>query len=243
MRRKVGVSAVRAKQDEKVQFGKIGKALEDTKLSFVQEVMTSFRTTLAEFATKYKDKINSDPEFRQQFHRMCLSTGVDPLASSKGFWADILGVGDFYFELGVKIIQVAVQTRSINGGIMPLDEMLQRVQKKQQGKQAVSKEDIIRSVDKIGVLGSGFRLLKLGGNMVIISVPMEITNDHELLLAAAEQEEGMVNEDIMSGYHGWSRERFRLIINPLLLDGMVWVDYYNGQTNYFFPSLCKSSTL
>ena len=32
--------------------------------------------------------------------------GVDPLASSKGFWAEILGVGDFYYELGIVIVQV-----------------------------------------------------------------------------------------------------------------------------------------
>lgn len=46
------------------------------------------------------DRINSDPEFRHQFHTMCINVGVDPLASNKGFWANMLGVGDFYFELG-----------------------------------------------------------------------------------------------------------------------------------------------
>jgi len=25
---------------------------------------------------------------------------VDPLASNKGFWAELLGIGDFYYELG-----------------------------------------------------------------------------------------------------------------------------------------------
>ena len=27
-------------------------------------------------------------------------SGVDPLASNKGFWNDLLGVGDYYYELG-----------------------------------------------------------------------------------------------------------------------------------------------
>jgi hypothetical protein len=31
---------------------------------------------------------------------MCSNCGVDPLASNKGFWAEILGFGDFYYELG-----------------------------------------------------------------------------------------------------------------------------------------------
>ena len=37
---------------------------------------------------------------------MCSKIGVDPLASSKGFWAQLLGVGDFYYELGVQIVEV-----------------------------------------------------------------------------------------------------------------------------------------
>jgi ESCRT-II complex subunit VPS22 len=32
---------------------------------------------------------------------MCAKVGVDPLASNKGFWAELLGIGDFYYELGV----------------------------------------------------------------------------------------------------------------------------------------------
>jgi len=28
--------------------------------------------------------------------------GVDPLASNKGAWAQLLGFGDFYYELGVQ---------------------------------------------------------------------------------------------------------------------------------------------
>jgi len=32
---------------------------------------------------------------------MCANIGVDPLASNKGFWAELLGIGDFYYELGM----------------------------------------------------------------------------------------------------------------------------------------------
>jgi len=33
--------------------------------------------------------------------KMCKQIGVDPLSSNKGFWVDVLGVGDFYYELAV----------------------------------------------------------------------------------------------------------------------------------------------
>ena len=47
--------------------------------------------------------ITRDPAFRAQFHAMCAAAGVDPLASNKGFWTELLGFGDFYYELGVQI--------------------------------------------------------------------------------------------------------------------------------------------
>ena len=34
---------------------------------------------------------------------MCASIGVDPLASGKGFWSNMLDIGDFYYELGVQV--------------------------------------------------------------------------------------------------------------------------------------------
>lgn len=44
--------------------------------------------------------IKKNPIFRAQFHEMCAKVGVDPLASNKGVWAELLGIGDFYYELG-----------------------------------------------------------------------------------------------------------------------------------------------
>ena len=47
-----------------------------------------------------QNDIRKNPSFRSQFHEMCAKVGVDPLASNKGFWAELLGIGDFYYELG-----------------------------------------------------------------------------------------------------------------------------------------------
>lgn len=63
----------------------------------------AFRTHLQEFALKHRADIQKDPVFRAQFHEMCASVGVDPLASNKGFWTEMLGFGDFYYELAVQI--------------------------------------------------------------------------------------------------------------------------------------------
>ncbi|KAJ1436123.1 EAP30 subunit of ELL complex-like protein [Ochromonadaceae sp. CCMP2298] len=258
MRRKIGVSVVKKRQEESQQYTKVGKTLEENKLSFVKEVLSSFKTSLADFASKHKDRINSDPEFRQQFHAMCVGAGVDPLASGKGFWADILGVGDFYFELGVKIIQISVQTRAENGGIISVEEVLRRVrnagqhgqgqagQKGQKGSQMtqVSQEDLTRAVEKLAVLGGGFKLIKTGGGGMggmIISVPVEISTDHEYVLSAASDEEGCVTQQLMAMMHGWTQERFDRIMDTLLQEGIVWIDDHNGERRYYFPSMWKSA--
>ena len=56
---------------------------------------------MEQFAVKHKKEINSNPVFRNQFLKMCKEIGVDPLSSNKGFWTEVLGVGDFYYELAV----------------------------------------------------------------------------------------------------------------------------------------------
>lgn len=44
---------------------------------------------------------------------MCASIGVDPLSSGKGFWS-VLGIGDFYYELAVQIVEVCLGNQLIN---------------------------------------------------------------------------------------------------------------------------------
>ena len=76
--------------------------------------MIDFKSHLETFAVKYKKEITLNPVFRNQFLKMCKEIGVDPLScnhftillkchvAKKGFWVDVLGVGDFYYELAVK---------------------------------------------------------------------------------------------------------------------------------------------
>ena len=70
MRRKVGVSAVRRNNKEAAAYSSLGKSLEDSKLASVKGVLGSFKDNLTEFGKKHRDRINSDPEFRHQFHTM-----------------------------------------------------------------------------------------------------------------------------------------------------------------------------
>jgi ESCRT-II complex subunit VPS22 len=244
MRRKAGVGAISKKKQDQNAFSAVGKASRDQKIEHVKETLTSFQTSLAEFATKHKDKINADPEFRQQFHKMCSNIGVDPLASNKGFWADILGVGDYYYELGVAISHICLKTRSSNGGIISIVEMCNRIRDSGvRSRVRTSEEDVIRAVQKLSILGNGFKVITMGGKSMILSVPMELNNDHEHLIQLS-RDYGYISEQLARDAENWSAERFYLVLTPLLRDGMVWVDDHDpSERRYMFPSTWKESKL
>ena len=67
-----------------------------------------------------------------------------------------IGIGDYYYELGVLVIQITLQTRAVNGGIMGVDDVVKTIENsKYNGKKGVSQEDVIRAVDKLAILGIG----------------------------------------------------------------------------------------
>lgn len=112
-RRGVGIGAVRKKQEQTKQFTEVGDQLAESQMAHVTVQLEMFKTNLEQFAVKYKNNIKKDPEFRKMFQIMCARIGVDPLASKKGFWSELLDVGDFYYELAVQIIEVCIITRCV----------------------------------------------------------------------------------------------------------------------------------
>ena len=123
MRRKVGIQKATTKEKQTQSFKKIGEELQNVQKEAVEEQVKMFKEKLELFAKKYKKEIGQQAEFRQRFHQMCSAIGVDPLASGKGFWADLLGVGDFYYELGVRIVSLCLKTRESNGGIFEINSL------------------------------------------------------------------------------------------------------------------------
>ena len=122
---------------------------------------------------KHKRQINPDPEFRVQFQKMCQSIGVDPLASNKGFWAELLGSNDFYYELGVQILDICVSTREQIGGLISVEDMHRFLLRLRGSKaKAVSLEDINNSVKKMKILGAGFDVINVGTKTMVVSVPV-----------------------------------------------------------------------
>ncbi|XP_005532553.1 PREDICTED: vacuolar-sorting protein SNF8 [Pseudopodoces humilis] len=200
--------------------------------------LETFRTHLEAFASKHKQEIRKSPEFRLQFQDMCATIGVDPLASGKGFWAEMLGVGDFYYELGVQIIEVCLALKHRNGGLITLEELQQQVLKGR-GKfaQDVSQDDLLRAIKKLKVLGNGFGIIPVGGTFLVQSVPAELNMDHTVVLQLAEKK-GFVTVSEIRASLKWETERAKQVLEQLLKEGMAWLDAQApAEPQFWLPAL------
>jgi ESCRT-II complex subunit VPS22 len=100
--------------------------LKASDLASAIETIKKLEEKLADFAKTHKSAIQHDPEFRAKFLEMCVPLGVDPLSTSKSFWGAMLGLGEFYCELSVKVAEVCIASRSRNGGIIRYDASIRQ---------------------------------------------------------------------------------------------------------------------
>ncbi len=231
---------VKRQQAREKKFEAVGQQMSASTLAHVQEQLALFRTNLEGFARKYKESIRKDPVFRREFQVMCAKVGVDPLASSKGFWAELLGVGDFYTELGIQIIDACVSTRALNGGLIEVPELI-RLVKQMRGSNAldISEDDCERAVKQLRPLGSGFNVVQAGARRMVVSVPVELNRDHGTLLHAAQATGGYITVKHMGGGdHRWPKERTERALRIMLQQGMCWEDRSPGaDVRFWFPSV------
>jgi ESCRT-II complex subunit VPS22 len=239
MRRgRAGIGALQAKKAQESKFESRGSELQEESMEHIQKQLDLFKTKLEQFAKDHRDDIKRNPIFRQQFQEMCTKVGVDPLASGKGFWAQLLGVGDFYYELAVQAIDVCISTRTQNGGLIAMEDLLGRVQKRR-GKhsQDISAHDITQSISKVACLGNGFQVLRLGSKIMVVSVPCELNRDHSAILELAQKHDGHVSLTQVANELQWPRTRMDTVLNMLLEEGMVWVDNLADSPEYWLPSM------
>ena len=74
-----------------------------------------------------------------------------------------MGLGDYYFQLAVSVVQIAITTRSVNGGLIPLAEIIERLRnsKFSQAYAKVSEDDVKKAVTKLSILGNGYKLYEV----------------------------------------------------------------------------------
>jgi ESCRT-II complex subunit VPS22 len=246
MHRGVGLAAF-DKDQVSQRFAELSSELSKTQVDHLQSQLTQFRTALLHFAATHRDSIRRDPAFRHAFQRMCSSIGVDPLAGPRkgGWWAEMLGLGDWQYELGVQIVDVCVSTRERNGGVIELGELVRIVSGLRDPENGViiTEEDVVRSIKTLQPLGAGYEVLDVGGGKKMVrSVVKELDADQAVVLAEAQLAGGRIVEEILEHRRGWTRDRARAALeNMLLRDGLCWLDSQDEHYGraYWVPSVMR----
>merc|ERR1711997_222114 len=201
---------IKQRQLDSEKFKEKGNELAEAQLKQLSGQLEQFRTNLEIFATEHKQDIRRDPEFRRRFQEMCAQIGVDPLASGKGFWSNMLDIGDFYYELGVQIVEVCMANQHKTGGLLELGQLRERLissRGRSQHHQDITIDDLLRATKKLKILGTGFTVIPLNsGRYLVQSVPGEMSLDQVSVLDQAEKCRGLVTENILQENLRWDRQ-------------------------------------
>ncbi|XP_066954642.1 uncharacterized protein lsn isoform X2 [Macrobrachium rosenbergii] len=162
-----------------------------------------------------------------------------PLLTS--FWCEMLGVGDFYYELGVQIVELCVATSHRNGGVLSLEEVIRKLNHRRRQDNQISGDDIVRAVKKLRILGSGMEVVATGSSQFIYSIPGELSMDHTTVLQLAEKNGHMTVASAASDL-GWTHERVSRTLDHLLRIGVAWRDDQDRPTSYWFPAFFQQCT-
>ncbi|XP_049836312.1 vacuolar-sorting protein SNF8 [Schistocerca gregaria] len=242
MRRRAGVGAIQKQRLEQEKYKDKGTELQENQLEQMTKQLEVFRANLEEFASKHKKEIKKNAQFRRQFQEMCASIGVDPLASGKGFWS-VLGIGDFYYELSVQIVEVCLATNYKNGGLISLDELRHRLiqaRGKNKQHQDITVDDLLSAAKKLRIFGDGFSVVPIGkGQYLVQSVPGELSMDHTAVLQqAANSGKANVSVSDLQDQLRWERNRAQKALDYMVKEGLAWIDTQDvNDVLYWFPSL------
>ena len=212
MRRGPGLAALERSSQSAQQYTSLSSELSTQQLQDLKNQLETFGSSLRSFASSHRNDIKRDPAFRHAFQKMCASIGIDPLSGPNargtsgnggiggkinGIWSDLLGLGDWQYELGIQIIDVCVSTKHLNGGLIRVEDLIRGVLRLRTGKDpfsikgkeveknldySIDEEDIIRSLKVLKPLGSGYQILEIGSQKWIRSIPKEFNEDESLVL-------------------------------------------------------------
>ncbi|XP_043697211.1 vacuolar protein sorting-associated protein 22 homolog 1-like [Telopea speciosissima] len=147
-------------------------------------------------------------------------------------------------KAGVQIVDICLATRSLNGGLIDLQELRNLLcQKRKAARESVTEDDCLRAISKLKVLGSGFEVISVGKKKLVRSVPTELNKDHNEILDLA-QGQGYVTVEEVEKRLSWSSGRAIDALETLLEEGLAMIDdgHVDGKRRYWFPCVSFVTT-
>ena len=153
-------------------------------------------------------------------------------------------MNDFYFNLGVLVVEECRATRMENGGLISVSDLRTRISRGRAGTigssiSNIAEDDITRAVESLSPLGSCFSIMKIGHRNLIRSVPKELNTDQSTVLEAI-QLLGYVTVSMLQLNLSWERPRAHAVVEDLMADSLVWVDTQAGENEYWSPAFISA---
>ena len=98
----------------------------------------------------------------------------------------------------------------------------------------ISDDDLLRAVESLKPLGSGFSIVTVGSKQMIRSIPKGLSTDQSTVLEAVQIYEPITCSIIVDNL-GWEEERVETVLQDLLADSLLWVDEQCAEKEYWLP--------
>ncbi|KAJ1502377.1 Vacuolar protein sorting-associated protein SNF8, partial [Coelomomyces lativittatus] len=213
-RRQIGVAGLQRAAQANDAYRTMGDQLVASQLALFQDLLSQFKSHLETFAKQHRKAILKDPSLRIYFQQMCASIGVDPFTYSKGIWNEMLGVGDYFYQLGLRLIEYCLTHGGTTtgggeggGGFFVLTELCDQLK--------TDETDLRKAIHLLQPLGMGYRLLDVLNEPCLVTLPKEFNMDvnrvaNELqTLSTSSPPKGLTVNEVM-GFFQWEDKRAAL---------------------------------
>ncbi|ADV23009.1 ESCRT-II complex subunit VPS22 [Cryptococcus gattii Ru294] len=238
MRKGAGISGLTRHTATASSYSTLSSNITTSQLSNLTSSLQSFRAALINFASAHRADIRKDPAFRHQFQKMCAAIGVDPLAvgpgaggSGRGWWSEVLGIGEWEYELAVQVVDICVSTRPENGGMIEMGELIRRVERlRSEDVGQITSQDILRTLKLLRPLNAGYTLHHPSPSTTYIrTIPRSLDTDQSTLLAIAATTRGRLHPAVVREQTGWTEVRVRTAMEDCVMrEGLGWIDEQAG---------------
>lgn len=186
-----------------------------------------FQAALISFKSQYASEIIQNEDVRNNFAEVCVAFGIDPLVVASSIVGEENNNTERLNQLCLKIIDSCSRTRTINGGIISIEDLLDIINSDTWVNQDLhlnfEQKDIFEALEHLNVLGNELQIIKIGKKEFIKSIPQEINLDQKKTLEAADIL-GYVTISILKDNFNWKRIRCQSVIDELVSNGILWVD-------------------
>ena len=217
MRGGMGLGNIHMQKKMQENYAKMGEQIEKESMIKLKEQLQTFSSNLEKFALKYKNEIQYNPDFREKFYKMCIEIGVDPLSSTT-IWNKNLNLTEFYYNLAIQIITICIALREKKGALIEIKELKQLLVEHRKSED-ITILDIEKAIQSVSELKCGFQIIDVKGGKVVMTVPMQLSNDTNVIIDVASENKGFIGYSFVYEKTGMSRQRFEVtIVNKIFMN-------------------------